>query len=177
MDRRAPLAIVLAFATILAYSRARADEHEHAAPAARAEAPKAAHPAAHATASRPSPPPRAAPPRFQPHPAGVHPKGATVPQHQVRVMAPKVVAYASNQWNHLDRPEFSRPFYYWDWAIIHQVTCVAEDSYGDQYPVTEATPAGFGLNSMSVVEDDALDRCAAESGGDHTCYLATCSHF
>jgi hypothetical protein len=57
------------------------------------------------------------------------------------------------------------------------VTCIAEDSYGDQYPVTETTFAGFGLVNMTTVEDDALDRCAEESGGDQSCYLATCSYF
>jgi hypothetical protein len=37
--------------------------------------------------------------------------------------------------------------------------------------------SGFGLVNMTAVEDDALDRCAEESGGDQSCYLATCSHF
>jgi hypothetical protein len=36
---------------------------------------------------------------------------------------------------------------------------------------------GFGLLQMSTVEDDALDRCYEESGGDQSCVLATCSHF
>ncbi len=30
---------------------------------------------------------------------------------------------------------------------------------------------------MTSVEDDALDRCYQESGGDQSWYLATCSHF
>jgi hypothetical protein len=30
---------------------------------------------------------------------------------------------------------------------------------------------------MSAVEDDALDRCYEESGGDQSCFIATCSHF
>jgi hypothetical protein len=54
--------------------------------------------------------------------------------------------------------------------------CVAEDSYGDQYPVSEAAPPGFGLSDMTGVEDDALDRCYSESGQDSTCVLATCTH-
>ena len=37
--------------------------------------------------------------------------------------------------------------------------------------------AGFGLVNMTAVEDDALDRCYEESGGDPSCYLATCSHY
>ena len=44
------------------------------------------------------------------------------------------------------------------------------------YPVTEAAQPGFGLADMTQVEDDALDRCYAESGQDPTCVLATCTH-
>jgi hypothetical protein len=62
--------------------------------------------------------------------------------------------------------------------VVPRVNAVrpAEDSYGDQYPVTEETVTGFGLTHMSTVEDDALDRCYEESGGDQSCFLATCSH-
>jgi hypothetical protein len=92
-------------------------------------------------------------------------------------MAPAVVAHGRGGWARWNHPEFARPVYYWDWDLIHGVTCTAEDSYGDQYPVTETAFPGFGLASMTAVEDDALDRCYAESGQDSTCYLATCSHF
>jgi hypothetical protein len=97
--------------------------------------------------------------------------------HSIRVLQPSVVKYGGHQWRHWEHPEFFRPVYYWNWAVIRNVTCIAEDSYGDQYPVTEATFSGFGLDNMTAVEDDALDRCSAESGGDPNCYLATCSHF
>jgi hypothetical protein len=97
--------------------------------------------------------------------------------HDVRVLSPIVTVHGGGRWAHWGHPEFSRPRYYWDWAIIRQVTCVAEDSYGDQYPVTEATSLGFGLERMTDIEDDALDRCAAESGGDPSCTLMSCSHF
>jgi hypothetical protein len=83
----------------------------------------------------------------------------------------------THNWTHWAHPDFARPHYYWDWAAIRNVTCIAEDSYGDQYPVSETTLAGFGLDSMSELEDEALDRCYAESNGDHSCYLLTCSHF
>lgn len=126
---------------------------------------------------RPVPPPRAAPPKFQPHPPGVHPHGPMVRQHQVRVMRPTVARYGAHPFRRWEHPEFARPVYYWDWNAIHTVSCTAEDSYGDQYPVTEETFAGFGLAHMTAVEDDALDRCYQESGGDPSCYLATCSHF
>jgi hypothetical protein len=95
----------------------------------------------------------------------------------VRVLPPKVVRYGAHPWKHWAHPEFARPVYYWNWGEIHSVSCVAEDSYGDQYPVTISTWSGFGLANMSSVEDDALDRCYSESGGDPSCYIATCSHY
>jgi hypothetical protein len=122
-------------------------------------------------------PPRPAPPRFQAHPPGVHPHGPTVHPHAVRVMRPTTAHYGAHPWRHWEHPEFARPVYYWDWALIHNISCTAEDSYGDQYPVTEEAFSGFGLVNMTAVEDDALDRCYQESGGDPSCYLATCSHF
>jgi hypothetical protein len=118
---------------------------------------------------------RDAPP-FQPHPSGVHPRGRTVPPHQTRVLQPSNVQHGHTGWAHWNHPDFPRPNYYWNWAGVHNVTCVAEDSYGDQYPVTEAAAPGFGINNMTGVEDDALDRCYAESGQDSTCVLATCTH-
>jgi hypothetical protein len=107
----------------------------------------------------------------------VHPHGAQFHSHPVRVMRPTTVRYGGAQWRHWEHPRFERPVYYWDWAGIHNVSCTAEDSYGDQYPVSEETFSGFGLTNMTAVEDDALDRCYQESGGDQSCYLATCSHF
>jgi hypothetical protein len=119
---------------------------------------------------------RRAPPAFQAHPAGVHPRGATVRPHEARVLAPRAVFHGRTGWAHWNHPEFTRPSYYWDWGAVHNVTCVAEDSYGDQYPVSEAAAPGFGLSNMTDVEDDALDRCFSESGQDTTCVLATCTH-
>lgn len=122
-------------------------------------------------------PPRAAPPKFVAHPPGVHPHGPMVRPHPIRVMQPRVIAYGGHNWTHWEHPEFARPAYYWDWAVIHNISCIAEDSYGDQYPVSEAAFPGFALANMTAIEDDALDRCYAESGGDPSCYLLTCSHF
>ncbi len=124
-----------------------------------------------------APAPRPEPPHFAPHPPGIHPKGATFRSHPLRVLAPRAVAYGGHTWRHWAHPEFVRPNYYWDWGTIHTVSCIAEDSYGDQYPVSESTFAGFGLGNMTSVEDDALDRCYQESGSDNSCYLATCSHY
>jgi hypothetical protein len=126
---------------------------------------------------REAPPPRPEPPKFERHAPGVHPHGATVHPHAVRVLRPTTVKYGNHPWHRWTHPEFARPAYYWDWPHVRTVSCVAEDSYGDQYPVTETTFRGFGLVNMTAVEDDALDRCYAESGGDQSCYLATCSHF
>lgn len=129
------------------------------------------------TGVRVVPAPRPMPPRFLPHPVGPHPHGPIVRPHSVRVLSPRIVEHGHHAWRHWEHPEFARPVYYWDWANIHQVTCIAEDSYGDQYPVTETVGRGFGLNNMADVEDDALDRCNDESGGDANCYLATCTHY
>ncbi len=153
----APFALVLSFAWLQQSNLAHADEH-------------------HGEHERPLPP-RPAPPRFQPHPPGAHPHGPTVHPHAVRVMRPTVVRRGERPWRHWEHTEFARPTYYWNWSAIHTVTCTAEDSYGDQYPITEQTFSGFGLVNMTTVEDDALDRCYQESGGDPNCTLATCSHY
>lgn len=127
----------------------------------------------HGAQARPT---RQAPPPFQAHAPGPHPRGPTVRPHQVRVLQPRAVVHGRTGWAHWDHPEFPRPAYYWDWEHVHNVTCIAEDSYGDQYPVSEAAAPGFALADMTGVEDDALDRCYSESGQDNTCVLATCTH-
>jgi hypothetical protein len=121
--------------------------------------------------------PRPEPPKWNPHQAGVHPHGPMVRPHPVRVLAPKTVRWGAHPWKHWDHAEFARPAYYWNWPEIRSVSCIAEDSYGDQYPVTVSTWSGFGLQNMSSVEDDALDRCYQESQGDQSCYIATCTHY
>ncbi|HVT10459.1 MAG TPA: hypothetical protein VHO67_23525 [Polyangia bacterium] len=180
-------AVVLSIAWLTG-SVARADEHhadhheehheEHAAPHQEMHpAPAPQQPGSFRAPPVRSTEHRPEPPRWQPHPNGVHPHGPMVRPHSVRVLRPAHVSYGARQWRHWDHPVFARPHYYWDWAAVHQVTCIAEDSYGDQYPVTEDTWHGFGMNNMTDVEDDALDRCYQESGGDPSCFLATCSHY
>ncbi len=164
------LAALLSVTWLTGLSTARAaDRHEppHAGPHEEGRPHEEARPR----------PPRPAPPKFQPHPNGIHPHGPMVRPHAVRVLKPTVARFGAHPFRHWEHPEFARPAYYWDWALIHQISCIAEDSYGDQYPVTEDTFAGFGLVDMTAVEDDALDRCYQESGGDPSCYLASCSHF
>jgi hypothetical protein len=167
MNLKAPLAIAVLIVSLHASSRARAQGHEERGEHREQKGGERVVP----------PPPRIAPPRFQPHPPGAHPHGAIVRQHPVRVLRPKVITRGEHPWRHWEHPEFSRPAYYWDWAAVRSVTCIAEDSYGDQYPVTQTAAPGFGMSSMTEIEDQALDRCNSESGGDPSCYLATCSHF
>lgn len=120
---------------------------------------------------------RPAPPPFKGHPPGVHPHGPMVRPHPVRVLPPRVVDREHHEWGHWAHPEFARPIYYWEWGAVRSVTCVAEDSYGDQYPVTELAVPGFGPQQVTSIEDDALDRCYYESGQDPSCYLVTCSPY
>lgn len=171
MKLKTRLSVALLMAALPAFLLARADARE-GREGGHEEHGGGEH---HAAPARPVE--RQAPPRFQPHPPGTHPRGATVHAHPMRVLAPRTVKYGSHAFRHWEHPEFARPAYYWEWSAIHSVSCTAEDSYGDQYPVTESTFAGFGMNNMTGIEDDALDRCYQESGGDQSCYLATCSHY
>jgi hypothetical protein len=168
MNLKVTLAIALSAVSLQLCSLAHAEEHREERGAPRGEP--------HGGA-RPNPPPRPAPPQFRAHPPGAHPHGPTVRPHATRVMSPRVIKYGNRPWHHWSHAEFSRPVYYWNWSAVHSVSCIAEDSYGDQYPVTEETFSGFGLTNMTAVEDDALDRCYDESGQDQSCYLATCSHY
>lgn len=135
MKFKAPLEFTLVFASLLTYSsvafsEAHKTEQKNPQVQQRGTSPKYA------------PAPRSVPMPYQAHPAGVHPHGPIVRPHATRVLGPRAVAYGSHQWQHWNHAEFARPAYYWDWNSVHNVTCVAEDSYGDQYPVTEAAFPG-----------------------------------
>jgi hypothetical protein len=53
---------------------------------------------------------------------------------------------------------------------------VAQDSDGNQYPVTETDPAGFDYcNNLPETEDQALDYCYYESDNDPGCFLVGCT--
>ena len=78
----------------------------------------------------------------------MHPHGPIVLQHPVRVLPPRVITPGHREWKHWDHSEIARPLYYWDWGAIHSVTCIAEDSYGDQYPVTQTVDRGFGPDQI-----------------------------
>lgn len=185
MKLKVTLAIALVIGSVQITKLAHAEDeakHDEASEAVSGGEDRGGHggggfhaPVAHAPA-RPLPP-RAAPPAFRPHPHEVPPHVTYGRPHPIRVLRPTVIRYGHGSWAHWAHPEFVRPLYYWDWMHIHSVNCIAEDAYGDQYPVTESAFSGFGLVNMTAVEDDAIDRCYAESGGDNSCYLATCTHF
>jgi hypothetical protein len=70
---------------------------------------------------------------------------------------------------------FPRPVYNWNWNAVRVVTCVAEDQYGRQYPVTESAYAGPAYEAeMSNIEDQALNTCYQDSG-DESCSLLECT--
>jgi hypothetical protein len=173
MNVKVPLTIALSLTLVQLATTARAEErHEE-----RAEHHEARQEVRHDQHL----PPRAAPPAWRAHPPGPHPQGPGFHPgyhpHAVRVLRPRAYRWGEHPWHRWDHPEFARPVYYWDWGVVRNVSCIAEDSYGDQYPVSLTTFPGFGLDNMTTVEDDALNRCYDESGGDPSCYLATCSHF
>jgi hypothetical protein len=56
------------------------------------------------------------------------------------------------------------------------VTCTAEDSEGDLYPVTEDGYVGIEYqSSLDEIEDNALDYCYEDTGGDEGCSLVGCT--
>jgi len=177
MKLGASLAFTLLVASPQLTSGARAEERRDERPGVRQERHEERREVRHEERL----PPRAAPPAWRGHPPGARPPAPgyhpAYHPHAVRVLRPRVMRYGEHPWRRWGHVEFARPVYYWDWGLIRNVSCVAEDSYGDQYPVTESTFGGFGLENMTAVEDDALDRCYQESSGDQSCFLATCSHF
>jgi hypothetical protein len=55
------------------------------------------------------------------------------------------------------------------------VTCTAQDSNGEFYPVTEDGYFGWQYQShMDEIEDAAIDRCYDETNGDTGCHLFSC---
>jgi hypothetical protein len=64
----------------------------------------------------------------------------------------------------------------WEWAEVSFVTCTAQDSYGDTYPVTESDYYGEEYEEqMDGIEDAALNECYQESSGDASCFLVGCT--
>jgi hypothetical protein len=58
---------------------------------------------------------------------------------------------------------------------LTSVTCYAQDQEGRQYGVTEDSWGGYYQSRIALIEDEALDRCYAESGGDNACFLVGCN--
>jgi hypothetical protein len=88
---------------------------------------------------------------------------------------PYPIHHGYHPWPHWGHPFFPRPVYYWDWNRLREVTCTAQDSAGDLYPVTEDAYTGIEYQSeLQSIEDAALDRCYSESNGDEGCTLEGC---
>jgi hypothetical protein len=82
--------------------------------------------------------------------------------------------YAGRHWDH---PYFVRPIFNdWVWDSLRLVTCTAEDSDGDQFPVTENEYTGIEFQAkLPEIEDAALDMCFDETNGDTSCVLVGCT--
>ncbi len=79
-------------------------------------------------------------------------------------------------WPRWDHPYFPRPVYGWNWYELRSVTCTAEDSVGDLFPVTEDGYIGEAYQSqLDNIEDAAIDRCYSETNGDPACHLLDCA--
>jgi hypothetical protein len=121
---------------------------------------------------RPGPGPRPGPRPGPVRPGPIRPGPRPGP---VRVYDPIRFRGGGYPWP-LYRPVFTRPFYYWNWAGLRLVTCTAEDSYGDQFPVTETGYVGIGYQAnLNNIEDGALSRCYAQSPNGASCVLASCT--
>lgn len=75
---------------------------------------------------------------------------------------------------HWEHSEIVRPHYFWNWSVLHSVTCEAEDAHGVRYSAQAPTWPGFGLANVDSLEDFVLDRCYENSGHDARCYLVVC---
>lgn len=78
-------------------------------------------------------------------------------------------------WVHWEHPIYVRPIYDWNWPQLQVVTCTAEDSFGDLFPVTEDGYFGSVYQDrIGEIEDAALDRCYDESADRTSCRLLDC---
>jgi hypothetical protein len=78
-------------------------------------------------------------------------------------------------WHHWEHPVVVRPIYGWNWPALRVVTCTAEDSYGDLFPVTEDGYFGSVYQDrIEEIQDAALDRCYDESSDQESCRLLDC---
>ncbi len=131
-------------------------------------------------APRPQPiDPRPIDPRpIGPRPIGPRPigPGPVYPRPINHTFDPINVRIGGLPWAPWEHPIFERPVFGWNWDGLTEVTCTAEDSNGDVYPVTDADYYGVEYQAnLDSIEDAALDRCYDESGGDEGCQLVTCT--
>ena len=81
--------------------------------------------------------------------------------------------YPWPRWGH---PVFVRPVFAWQWVSLSAVTCTAETSNGEVFPLTENGYIGDVYQAhMEQIEDATLNQCYAESNGDTTCHLIGCT--
>ena len=90
---------------------------------------------------------------------------------------PYTVHHGKSRWRHWNHPGFQRPDYNnWDWEHTDKVRCSAVDSKGKIYVVIEDGYRGKEYKTVIVtVEDQALDRCHADSRGDEKCRFQDCN--
>ncbi len=88
---------------------------------------------------------------------------------------PFPVHWGYNHWQRWNHPHFERPAFEFEWHRLSSVTCAAQDSYGNAYPITVNEFYGWAYRErMEQIEDLALDRCFQESGGNPYCSLEGC---
>jgi hypothetical protein len=62
------------------------------------------------------------------------------------------------------------------WNRLQSVTCTSINNYGEEFSVTESGYYGDAYYPIMVnVENAAVDRCYAETGGDMSCRILTCA--
>jgi hypothetical protein len=97
------------------------------------------------------------------------------PRPGMRFYDPWVVTWGNYPWARWNAPFWERPVYDWNWGGLTLVTCTAADQYGNEFPVTENDFSGWDYQTrMNDIEDQALDRCFAETQ-DPSCHFLSCT--
>ena len=98
------------------------------------------------------------------HGGGASPRSWSWPRTRRRLAPglsgtePYPIHHGGYPWPHWDHPAFVRPIYYWDWNRLATVTCTAQDSEGELFPVTEDGYVGIGYQPvLPQMGDAAMD--------------------
>lgn len=87
------------------------------------------------------------------------------PLYHPRPIYPRAPWYTPNPW----------PVYPWNWPARFSIMCVAQDSYGNYFDVTEFGYTGWDYQTfMSAVIQASVTRCYYSTGGDIGCRLVFC---